>query len=56
MLHSVPFLNFNVVPHPGMLLEIRDIYRRGAAVAQDAASRDFCRYMLRRIEDSLRVS
>lgn len=40
----------------GMLLEIRDIYRRGAAVAQDAASRDFCRYMLRRIEESLRVS
>ena len=39
----------------GMLLQLRDIYRRGVAAASDASSRDFCRYMLRRIENSLKV-
>ena len=39
----------------GMLLQLRDIYRRGVAAASDASSRDFCRYMLRRIDNSLKV-
>ena len=39
----------------GMLLQLRDIYRRGVAAASDAPSRDFCRYMLRRIENSLKT-
>ena len=39
----------------GMLLKLRDIYRQGAAAAPDASSRDFCRYMLRRIESSLKT-
>lgn len=37
------------------LLTVRDIYRRGIAVAGDSASRDFCRYMARRIDESLRI-
>lgn len=39
----------------GMLLQLRDIYRQGVAAASDASSRDFCRYMLRRIENSLKT-
>ena len=39
----------------GMLLQLRDIYRQGVTAASDASSRDFCRYMLRRIENSLKT-
>lgn len=39
----------------GMLQQIRDIYKQGVAVATDASSRDFCRYMLNRIETSMEV-
>ena len=39
----------------GMLLQLRDIYRKGLVVTSDASSRDFCSYMLRRIENSLKT-
>ncbi len=37
------------------LLRIRDIYRLGISRAGDSASREFCRYMYRRIDESLRI-
>ena len=39
----------------GILLKVRDIYRQGVAVARDASSRDFCRFMLDKVEQSLKT-
>lgn len=38
-----------------LLLEMREIYRRGMTVARDADSQAFCRYMFRRIDESLKI-
>lgn len=39
----------------GTLIEIRDTYKRGIQTAPDAQSRDFCKYMFDRIEQSLSI-
>lgn len=36
------------------LLKIRDIYRRGISAAGESGSRDFCRYMYRRVDEALK--
>ncbi len=39
----------------GILLNVRDIYRQGINVARDTDSRNFCQYMYRRINETLRI-